>query len=98
MKKLVLFILLLSATFSLSSFGIVSNPRISAHQTKAGKTIAISSKSEVKSELTTINPLVPRENNDQEVSKEQSYKSFLKTIFGFIISALTEIVMTLISK
>ena len=98
MKKLVLFLLLVSATFSLSSFGIVSNPRIADQQLKAGKSMAINSKSTVNTNSLLLNPLMGKTGNDQEVSKEESQKSFLKSLFGFIVSALSEIVLTLISK
>ncbi|MCP9765057.1 hypothetical protein [Lacihabitans soyangensis] len=98
MKKLVLFLLLGSATFSLSSFGIVSNPRIAEHQAKAGKCMVINSKSAVNSDILLVNPLSNNANVNQDASKEESQKSFLKSFFGFIVSALSQIVITLISK
>lgn len=98
MKKLVLFLLLISATFSLSSFGIVSNPRIADQQVKAGKSMAINSKSTVSTNSLLVNPLLEKTINNQEETKEESRKGFLKSLFGFIVTALSEIVLTLISK
>jgi NADH:ubiquinone oxidoreductase subunit 2 (subunit N) len=98
MKKLVLFLLLISATFSLSSFGIVSNPRIADQQMKAGKSMAINSKSTVNTNSLLLNPLLEKTINNQSETKEESQKGFLKSLFGFIVSALSEIVLILISK
>lgn len=97
MKKLVLFLLLVSATFSLSSFGIVSNPRIANQQHKAGKSMVINSKSTVNSTVIFSNPLEIKEIGKAD-AKLESGKSMLKSFFGFIISALSQIVMTLVSK
>lgn len=97
MKKLVLFVLLVSATFSLSSFGIVSNPRIANQQHKAGKSMVINSKSTVNSIIIFGNPLEIKENGKTD-EKFESGKSLLKSFFGYIISALSQIVMTLVSK
>jgi hypothetical protein len=36
--------------------------------------------------------------NSQEENKEESQKGFLKSLFGFILSALSQIVLSLISK
>jgi len=97
MKKLVLFLLLVSATFSLSSFGIVSNPRIANQQQKAGKSMVINSKSTVNSTVIFSNPVEIKDNGKTD-EKFESGKSILKSFFGFIISALSQIVMTLVSK
>lgn len=97
MKKLVLFLLLLSATFSLSSFGIVSNPRIANQQQRAGKSMTINSKSTVNSMVIFSNPVEIKDNGKTD-ERLESGKSFLKSFFGFIISALSQIVMTLVSK
>ena len=97
MRKLVLFLLLVSATISLSSFGIVSNPRIANQQQKAGKSMAINSKSTVNSIIIFSNPLEIKDNGKADADRE-SGKSILKSFFGFIISALSQIVVTLVSK
>lgn len=97
MKKLVLFILLISATFSLSSFGIVSNPRISNQHQKAGKSMVINAKSTVSSTVIFSNPIEIKDNGKID-EKMESGKSILKSFFGFIISALSQIVLTLVSK
>jgi hypothetical protein len=98
MKKLVLFLLLISANLSLSSFGIVSNPRIADQQLKAGKSMAINSRSTVNTNSLLVNPLLEKTINSQEENKEESQKGFLKSLFGFILSALSQIVLSLISK
>ncbi len=97
MKKLVLFLLLVSATFSLSSFGIVSNPRIANQQQKAGKSMVINAKSTVSSTVIFSNPIEIKDNGKTN-EKMESGKSILKSFFGFIISALSQIVLTLVSK
>lgn len=97
MKKIALFLLLLTATFSLSSFGIISNPRAVEHKSVSGKTLSVNSKSVLNSKngLTTTLEI----KQDGVVEKEESTeKNFLKTFFGFIISALSQIVMSLMSK
>lgn len=97
MKKLVLFLLLVFTTFSLSSFGIVSNPRIANQQQKAGKSMVINAKSTVSSSVIFSNPLEIKDNGKADADRE-SGKSILKSFFGFIISALSQIVLTLVSK
>jgi hypothetical protein len=97
MKKLVLFLLLISATFSLSSFGIVSNPRIANQQQKAGKLMVINSKSTVNSTVIFNNPVEIKDSGKTE-EKLESGKSHLKSFFALIISTLSQIVMTLVSK
>ena len=97
MKKLVLFLFLVTITFSLSSFGIVSNPRIANQQQKAGKSMVINAKSTVNSTVIFSSP-VEIKDNEKSDEKLDSGKSILKSFFGFIISALSEIIMTLASK
>ena len=97
MKKIALFLLLLTATFSLSSFGIISNPRAVEQKSVSGKTLSVNSKSVLNSKngLTTTLEI----KREGVIEKEESTeKNFLKTFFGFIISALSQIVMSLMSK
>ncbi|MCF8325388.1 MAG: hypothetical protein K9I84_10550 [Leadbetterella sp.] len=97
MKKLVLFLLMVSATLSLSSFGIVSNPRMADQQHKAGKSMVINSKSSVNSTVIFNNPVEIKDSGKTE-EKLESGKSLLKSFFALIISTLSQIVMTLVSK
>lgn len=97
MKKIALFLLLLTATFSLSSFGIISNPRAVEQKSVSGKTLSVNSKSVLNSKNVLTTTLEIKQ--DGVVEKEESTeKNFLKTFFGFIISALSQIVMSLMSK
>lgn len=97
MKRLVLFLFLLTATFSLSSFGIVSNSRIANQQQKAGKSMVINAKSTVNSTVIFSNSVEIKDSGKTD-EKLNSGKSILKSFFGFIVSALSQIIMTLVSK
>jgi hypothetical protein len=97
MKKLVLFLFLAISSLSLSSFGIVSNPRIANQQQKAGKSMVINAKSTVNSTVIFSNTVEIKDNGKTD-EKLDSGKSILKSFFGFIISALSQIIMTLVSK
>lgn len=95
MKKLVLFFFLLTATFSLSSFGIVSNPKMANQKAKSGKMMSINSKSSVKTSLLFQNSLVSSSTNE---TKQEPQKSFIRNFFGCIVGVFSKIVMALITK
>jgi zona occludens toxin (predicted ATPase) len=95
MKKLVLFFFLLTASISLSSFGIISNPKIASQKARSGKMMTINSKSTVRTSILFQNSLVSSNTNE---AKQEPQKSFLRNFFGCIVGVFSKIVMTLITK
>jgi len=97
MKRLALFLLLSVSVLSLSSFGIISNPRLAEQNSSEIKTLTINSKSTIISKSQAVTSLDLKEEPDLEKQETES-KNFIKSFFSFVISALSQIVWTLLSK
>ena len=97
MKKLVLFLFLLTASLSLSSFGILSNPKMADRHGNLNKSMTIHSKSTVNSALILKRTLVLN-NEVQATAVENSNFNFLRSFFSFLVTELSQIVIKLISK
>ena len=95
MKRITLVLFLFIASFSLTSFGIISNPNASVKQNRDCNTLVVNSKSTVKIQQCLAKPLVDAE--DVEL-KDDNQKSFLRSFFGFVYKALTKLVLAIVSK
>lgn len=95
MKRITLVLFLFIASFSLTSFGIISNPNASVKQNKDCNTLVVNSKSTVKIQQCLAKPLVDAD--DVEL-KDDNQKSFLRSFFGFVYKALTKLVLAIVSK
>jgi len=94
MKKTVLYLLMMVATFSLSSFGISDNPKATMTIQNTSKNRTIASKSSYSNSISVI-PETPSVEKNKEAEKT---KSIIQKFFSFVFSSIVKLVFGLISK
>jgi hypothetical protein len=95
MKRFTLVLCLCIANFSLTSFGIISNPNTTLMQTKACKSLVVNSKSSIKVQQCLAKPSVDLANVEM---KNVNQKSFFKSFFGFVYNLITKVVSAFAAK
>ena len=96
MKRVLLVVLLFCSTMTLTSFGLIDNPKVAVQYQKSMSYNGNGKLLRVNLESKNIKPI--SENTDLEKEDSNSNKSLFRAFFSFVFQAISKVVIAFTSK